>query len=166
MNILSGVFTRNLPVDKKPTAVKTDERKELVESTKTLSLTPEMIMSKPFAEKISFESIAGVIMRVRTNEFIGKGKLTKDEYLADSLFSLVRHYEPDTRLTYELVEKAISFVKRNPIMGAGKWTKEEHLAEYIYATIRLSNSSGNNSSATTSSTNSDPSSAGGTDSSA
>jgi len=156
MGVLDGLFTRNTPVNKNPTVAKSQrERSELVESVKPLALTPEMILNKPLTEKISFENIAGVIMRVRTNELIGKGKLTKDEYLADSLFSLVRHYEPDTRLTYELIEKAISFVKRNPIMGAGKWTKEEHLAEYLYATIRLSNASAANTSAQQSQQNTD-----------
>jgi hypothetical protein len=142
MNVFSGILGSDKQ-KKKP--LQKTERDELIDSAKPLALTPEMILNKPLTEKITFENISGVILRVRTNELIGKGKLTKDEYLADSLYSLVRHYEPDTRLTYELVEKAIAFVKRNPIMGAGRWTKEEHLAEYLYATIRLSNSAANNS---------------------
>jgi hypothetical protein len=146
MSMLGNLFSATGEKTKKSVPSTRSERQELANSAKPLALTPEMILNKPLAEKITFENIANVIMRVRTNELIGKGKLTKDEYLADSLYALVRHHDPETKLTYELIEKAISFVKRNPIMGSGKWTKEEHLSEYLYATIRLSNSASNSSS--------------------
>lgn len=144
MSVFANVFGNNKTPTAKVGVKPQDVRLSLIGDAAPLALTPEMIVTKPAEEKITFENIAGVILRVRTNELIGKGKLSKDEYLADSLFSLVRHYEPDTRLTYELVEKAIAFVKRNPIMGAGKWSKEEHLSEYLYATIRLSRASAAN----------------------
>jgi hypothetical protein len=150
MNIFAGIFEKNGSAKARATKSSAPDARQnstlrdaMREASAPLSLTPEMIVAPRIpasgAEKISYESIAGVIMRVRSNEYIGKGKFTKDEYLADSIFSQLRYHDPETRITYELIEKAISFVKRNPLMGAGKWTKEEHLAEYLYATVRLSN---------------------------
>lgn len=89
-------------------------------------------------QRITYDLIRQTIVQVRVNDLIGKGKWTKDERLAEDLFCLVRHYEPDTKLTYERIMQAITFVKTNEIMGAGQWSKEDHLAEYLYALVRLS----------------------------
>jgi len=94
---------------------------------------------KPIVPKIiTYDPIKRTIVQVRENELIGKGKMSKDERLAEELFCLVRHYEPDTKLTYERIVQAIMFVKTNDIMGAGQWSKEDHLAEYLYALVRMS----------------------------
>ena len=87
-------------------------------------------------KRITFDLIRQTIVQVRVSELIGKGRWSKDERLAEELFCLVRHYEPDTKLTYERIMEAILFVKSNPLMGAGQWSKEEHLAEYLYALVR------------------------------
>jgi hypothetical protein len=92
-------------------------------------------------EGINYDTIMSAIVRVRMNELMGKGKLTKDEHLAENLFALVRFHVPNSPLTYERIEQAINFVKSNAVMGAGKWSKEEHLAEYLYALVRLGQTS-------------------------
>lgn len=92
-------------------------------------------------EGINYDTIMTAIVRVRMNELMGKGKLTKDEHLAENLFALVRFHVPNSPLTYERIEQAINFVKSNSVMGAGKWSKEEHLAEYLYALVRLGQTS-------------------------
>jgi len=92
-------------------------------------------------EGINYDTIMTAIVRVRQNELMGKGKLSKDEHLAENLYALVRHHVPNSPLTYERIEQAINFVKSNAVMGAGKWSKEEHLAEYLYALVRLGQTS-------------------------
>jgi hypothetical protein len=98
----------------------------------------EPIRQAVVPQRITYDLIRQTIVQVRVNDLIGKGKWSKDERLAEDLFCLVRHYEPDTKLTYERIMQAIVFVKTNEIMGAGQWSKEDHLAEYLYALVRLS----------------------------
>lgn len=98
----------------------------------------EPIRQAIIPQRITYDLIRQTIVQVRVNDLIGKGKWSKDERLAEDLFCLVRHYEPDTKLTYERIMQAITFVKTNEIMGAGQWSKEDHLAEYLYALVRLS----------------------------
>lgn len=103
----------------------------------------EPIRQAIIPQRITYDLIRQTIVQVRVNDLIGKGKWTKDERLAEDLFCLVRHYEPDTKLTYERIMQAITFVKTNEIMGAGQWSKEDHLAEYLYALVRLSGTDSN-----------------------
>lgn len=125
-------------------ANKLDEVKHPVVKTSSIDRTTQLnqALQQPvqtlIPKRITYDLIKQTIVQVRVNEFIGKGKFSKDERLAEELFCLVRHYESDTKLTYERIMQAIIFVKTNDIMGAGQWSKEDHLAEYLYALVRLS----------------------------
>lgn len=96
------------------------------------------IEHRPIPRSVTFDLIRQIIVDVRVDDVIGKGKITKDEYLADRLFSTVRHLASESTLTYDEVFKNIQFVKSTDWMGAGKWGKEDHLAEYMFAKFQLS----------------------------
>lgn len=89
-------------------------------------------------EVITFDSIEKIIIAVRSNVLVGKGRMTPDEHLAEDLYAYFRHIDAKVNLTYERIDQAIKFVKGNDVMGAGKWSKEMHLTEYLFALYQLS----------------------------